>query len=87
MNNNVSFTNKGFLSRNKYKQPNSQQPDHTGKLNIDGADYELAAWIRESQKDGHRYFSLSVKPARDNDRSAPTQADVDSAFPWENQDR
>ena len=81
------FTNKGFLSRNRFKQPNGPQPDHKGKLNIDGRNYELSAWIRTSEKDGRKYFSLQVRPARDQQQTAPAQTDVNDAFPWEDENR
>jgi hypothetical protein len=80
----MNFTNRGFLSKNRYKQPDSQQPDYTGKLDIDGASYELAAWARE--KDGRKYLSLKVQPTRDQDRPAPTR-DLDESFPFEDRDR
>jgi uncharacterized protein (DUF736 family) len=53
-------TNRGALFRNNRKeQPN--HPDHTGTLNVDGKDYYVSAWIKESKKDGKKFFSLSVK--------------------------
>jgi len=58
---NFDYTNRGVFFRNDYKKPESREPDYRGKLNLDGAEYELAGWVREG-KTG-KYLSLSVKPA------------------------
>jgi hypothetical protein len=42
--NDGSFTNRGFLSKNRFKQPDSARPDYTGKLDIGGQPFELAGW-------------------------------------------
>lgn len=53
-------TNKGTLGRNKRKEKDSH-PSHTGKINVDGKDYWLSAWVKDGQG-GEKFFSLSVKP-------------------------
>ena len=50
-------TNRGVLFKNKKKT--EKGPDYTGKLDVDGTDFELAAWIRKSQK-GTMFMSLSL---------------------------
>jgi uncharacterized protein (DUF736 family) len=53
-------TNRGALFKNNRKeQPN--HPDYNGTLNVGGVDYYLNAWLKESKKDGKKFFSLSVK--------------------------
>lgn len=53
-------TNRGALFRNNRKeQPN--HPDYNGTLNVGGVDYYINAWLKESKKDGKKFFSLSVK--------------------------
>jgi hypothetical protein len=49
---------KGFLSRDDKHEPGSKRPEFSGKISVHGVDYRLVAWVRE--KDGKRYFSLSV---------------------------
>lgn len=50
-------TNKGALFKND--KENDRQPDFRGTVNVGGKDYQLAAWIKQSEKVG-KYFSLSV---------------------------
>ena len=67
-------TNRGVLFRNhKKEQPN--QPDHTGNINIDGQEYWLSAWVKESSN-GNKFFSLSVKPkdSKPNDSAEPADS-------------
>jgi uncharacterized protein (DUF736 family) len=80
-------TNRGALFRNNRKeQPN--HPDHKGTINVDGKDYWLSAWIKESKKDGSKFFSLSVKPKEVNAPpvSPPSQAasspELDDEIPF-----
>jgi len=41
---NFTNRNRGYLSRNSHKQPETQQPDFVGKLDVDGTSYEVAGW-------------------------------------------
>lgn len=59
-------TNRGALFKAK-EQPTENHPGYTGSINVNGREYYLSAWLRESDKVG-KYFSLSVKanePAKD----------------------
>jgi len=56
-------TNRGALFKNDKKET-EKQPDYRGKLNVNGKDFYLSAWIK-SAKDGGKFMSLSV--------SEPTQ--------------
>ena len=77
-------TNRGVLFRNMKKQ-NDNHPDHTGTINVDGVEFWLSAWVKES-KSGNKFFSLSVKqkePVGDGKDSTyiPT-ADIDDDIPF-----
>ena len=49
----------GVLFRNN-KEGNEARPDYRGKIEINGVEYTLAAWIRESKKDGSKFMSLKA---------------------------
>jgi len=51
-------TNRGALFKNDKKET-EKQPDYRGKLNVNGKDFYLSAWIK-SAKDGGKFMSLSV---------------------------
>lgn len=50
-------TNRGALFKNDRKEADNH-PDYKGKINIDGVDYWLSAWIK-TDKSGAKYMSLS----------------------------
>ncbi len=56
-----SNVNRGTLYRNENKKEENH-PDYSGSINVGGKDYWLSGWIKESKKDGKKFFSLSVKP-------------------------
>jgi hypothetical protein len=53
-------TNSGVLFKNESE--NEKAPAYKGKINVDGKEYELAAWIREG-KNG-KFMSLKVQEKR-----------------------
>ena len=88
-------TNRGVLFREREKR-NDKAPDYKGKLNVEGKDYELAGWIRES-KAGNKFLSVSISepwqggkreetPAKQSERfQAPSKDepdDIDSDIPF-----
>ena len=70
---NFDNTNRGILSKNLNKTADNH-PEYSGSLNVDGTDYWLSAWIKESSKDGKKFFSLSVKQKeKQNPHAKPKQ--------------
>ena len=67
-------TNRGSLFKNAKKEED-RHPDYNGSINVDGMEFWLNAWIKESKKDGTKFFSLSVKPKEEQARpsSQPTR--------------
>ena len=62
-------TNRGVLFVNDRKERDTQ-PDRTGSLNVDGVEYFLDGWLKES-KDGKKFLSVSVKRKDKQPDSAP----------------
>lgn len=82
-------TNKGSLFKNDRKELDTH-PDYNGSINIEGKEYWINAWVKESKKNGKKFFGLSAKkkdqdasknPA--NAKSAPAKTrDEDSEIPF-----
>lgn len=65
-------TNKGVLFRESEKE-SEKHPDMTGKLNVEGKEYRLAGWTRES-KNGKKFLSLAVSELSKGKDSSSWQA-------------
>jgi hypothetical protein len=57
-------TDRGVLYRNENKTSDTH-PDYSGSVNVAGTDFWLSGWLKESKKDGKKFFSLSVRPKGD----------------------
>ena len=66
-------TNRGALFRND-KQGNEKRPDYRGKLDVEGREYKLSAWIREKKDGSGKFMSLSIEPVDPPPPSAHQQA-------------
>ena len=51
---------RGALFKNN-KRTEERQPEYTGNCEIDGKEYWVSAWVRES-KNGNKFFSMSYTP-------------------------
>lgn len=80
---------RGVLFKNDDKQ-SDKHPNYTGKITVDGKEYRLAAWVKES-KAGNMYMSLQLSDGEYEDRaqpvhpsgsSTPSTDDVDSDIPF-----
>ena len=67
-------TNKGTLFKNDNAKKETD-PTYKGQINVAGTEYWLSAWVKESKKDGKKFFSLSLTP-KDRDVQAPTRREV-----------
>lgn len=71
-------TNSGVLFKNQSE--NEKAPAYKGKINVDGKDYELAAWIREG-KSG-KFMSLKVQEPRQKQAPQKDFNDIEDDVPW-----
>ena len=51
-------TNRGTLGRNKRREKDTH-PEFTGKCDINGVEFWISGWVKESN--GEKFFSLSFK--------------------------
>lgn len=65
-------TNTGVLFKND-KGDNAKRPDYKGKVNVDGVEFRLSAWIKEKKDGSGKFMSLKVEPA---EAAAPKAAPV-----------
>lgn len=73
-------TNSGVLFKNESE--NEKAPAYKGKINVDGKDYELAAWIREG-KSGQKFMSLKVQePRQKKPEPAKDLVSMEDDIPW-----
>lgn len=63
-----SNENSGVLFKND-KATNEKAPQYTGKINVNGTDYRLAAWVKEGKKG--KFMSLKVSELNANGSAKP----------------
>mgnify|MGYP006441751521 CR=1 FL=1 len=84
MANGYDDTNKGVLFREQEKK-SERHPDMTGEINVDGVEFRLAGWTKES-KNGRKFLSLAVTPKQEkpaqNAAPAPQEDPDDQAIPF-----
>lgn len=56
------------------RQATGNQPNMKGGVNIDGVEYELAAWNKTAKKTGRAYISLKIQRPYRQPESAPASA-------------
>ena len=74
-------TNRGVLFKNDEKKADNH-PDYRGKINVNGTDFWLSAWIKEA-KDKRKFMSLSVSPIEDKPQAKKGKIEeMDSDLPF-----
>lgn len=77
-------TNTGALF--KAEKKSEKHPDYSGKINIDGTDHYLSAWIKESRA-GNKFMSLSLgKAVGSNQQQRQQQKPQESKTDFYNDD-
>lgn len=62
-------TNSGALFKNRDKETD-KHPDYTGKINVEGKELRLAAWLTES-KSGQKFMRLKVSEFNEKKQEKP----------------
>jgi len=73
-------TNRGALFKNLDKE-NPKHADYNGNINVNGEEFWLNAWIKES-KNGVKYMSLSLKPKNAAAKVGAGAADYNDEIPF-----
>ena len=63
-------TNSGAIFKNKYKE-SDKHPDLTGPLNVEGVEYNIAAWSNVSDSQG-KYLKVSISKKEDKAGKGPS---------------
>jgi hypothetical protein len=78
-------TNTGAIFKNDRREEGTKQPEYNGSLNVEGVEYWLSAWVKES-KTGKKFFSVAIK--RKEPKQRPTGGmssladDMDDSIPF-----
>ena len=72
-------TNTFTLNKND-KGDNPKRPDYTGNLNVDGIEFRISGWIRESAKG--KFISGSVQLKDNNSAGATKDVKEDEDVPF-----
>jgi len=74
-------TNSGVLFKNE--TDNEKAPMYKGKINVEGKEYELAAWLREAKSGKGKFLSLKVQePRQKAEKKTATFDDIESDVPF-----
>ena len=71
----------GVLFKND-KEGNEKRPDYTGNIQIEGTEYRLAAWIRESSKTGQKFMSLKASLPQEQQTAGVGASDTSDDIPF-----
>ena len=79
----AEYDNKNtFVLFKNDKQGNDKRPDYSGTIVLeDGTEKQLAAWIRESKKDGSKFMSGTISEPYKAKEPAPA-LEGDDDIPW-----
>lgn len=75
--------NTGVLFANRSYTEGSKQPRLRGTINVEGKQFEIAAWFRQAAS-GTKYYSLKVEEVKEPKKEAPKKEEVpfDDAVPF-----
>lgn len=76
----VQKPNTGTLFKND--KGSEKAPGYKGTINVEGKEYEIAAWVKES-KTGSKFFSLKIQEPYKADKQVEEKpTDFDDSIPF-----
>jgi uncharacterized protein (DUF736 family) len=72
---NYDDRNRGALFKNE-RRKTDKHPDYFGTIDVEGTEYRLAGWVRESKR-GKKFLSLAITPLDDQPRRAEPRHEED----------
>lgn len=72
-------TNTFIFSRNE-KKAEDKHPDFVGKLNVNGVEYFMDAWIKERKDGSGKFFSGKIKRKDKQPEAATFERAVEKTF-------
>ena len=77
-------TNTGMIYRNYRREEGSRQPDMTGSINIEGKEYWISGWTKDTKEGGkldengvRKFISLAVQPKDEQGGGSRSRRDDD----------
>ena len=73
-------TNTGALFKN-LKKKNDKAPAYTGKIDVEGKEYRIAAWLKKT-KDGDTFMSLKIEEPqkKDNQHQPEPEPEIEEDY-------
>lgn len=79
-------TNRGVLFRSREEPKTDKHPSHSGTINVEGREYRISGWMKQSNKTGEKFLSLAVTPKDAPKESKPVKQgnfdDMKDDIPW-----
>jgi hypothetical protein len=72
---------KGILGQNDYKKKETQ-PDYTGKCEIEGRQYSISGWVKQSKDGSKSFLSLSFQDKSEGQQSQSQAASLGGDTPF-----
>jgi hypothetical protein len=74
--------NRGALFSERDRKTKDTDRDYSGTLDVEGVQYWISGWIKESKKTGQKFLSLSIKPKEANSGGGSIKRDMDDEIPF-----
>lgn len=77
----MEYDNTNTIAIFKNEGAEGKQPGYRGTMNVEGKEYEVALWVKES-KAGKKYFQGKIQEPRKKEGSSRKQDSVNEDVPF-----